>query len=49
MSIYEFMPLAGDPTPEQIAQIQQENFEKEMAEARIMYDQTMKAVRNGRV
>lgn len=49
MSIYEFMPLAGDPTPEQIARIQQENLEKEMAEARIIKDEIMKAVRNGGV
>lgn len=49
MSIYEFMPLNGDPTPEQIAQIQQENLEKEMIQARAIKDEIMKAVRNARV
>lgn len=49
MSIYEFMPLEGDPTREQIAQIQQENLEKEMLEARAIHGEIMKAVRNGRV
>lgn len=49
MSIYEFMPLQGDPTPEQIQRIQQEDFEKEMAKARVMKDEIMKAVRNGGV
>lgn len=49
MSVYEFMPLPGDPSPEEIKRIEQENFDKEMAETRKMYDETMKAFRNGRV
>lgn len=41
MTMYEFMPLDGDPTPEEILKIQQENFEKEMIQARKMKDEIM--------
>lgn len=33
LSIYNFMPLDGDPTPAEIARIQQENLEIENAKA----------------
>lgn len=49
MSVYEFMPLEGDPTPEEIERMEKENLEKEMKAARKMYDETMKAVTNARV
>lgn len=41
-SIYEFMPLPGDPTPEEIAAIEQANLEKEMQEAKIEYERVKK-------
>lgn len=33
MSVYEFMPLEGDPTAEEMEQQEKERLEKEMAEA----------------
>jgi hypothetical protein len=35
MTVYEFWPLDGDPTPEEMAQEQQERLEKESKEAAI--------------
>jgi hypothetical protein len=50
MTIYDFMPLEGDPTPEQIAAAQQENFEQEMIQARKAKEAVMTAFNNyGRV
>lgn len=50
LSIYDFMPLEGDPTPEEIARIQQENLEKEMAQAKIDREKVLTTFRNyGRV
>ncbi len=50
MSIYDFMPIPGDPTPEQIVIIQQENLEKEMIEAKKVKDAVLSAFNNyGRV
>jgi hypothetical protein len=34
LTIYEFMPLPGDPTPEEIEQQEKEQQEQQMAEAR---------------
>jgi hypothetical protein len=35
MTVYEFWPLDGDPTPEEMAQEQRERLEKESKEAAI--------------
>lgn len=51
MTVYEFWPLDGDPTPDEINEEQQERLEKEMqaaAEARERIIKKFKQ-RNGRV
>lgn len=51
MTVYEFWPLDGDPTPDEISEEQQERLEREMkaaAEARERIIKKFKE-RNGRI
>jgi hypothetical protein len=49
MTAYEFWPLDGDPTPEEMAQEQQERLQKESKEAAIARERILKKFkqRNG--
>jgi len=42
MSAYEFWPLEGDPTPDEIKQEQQERLERESVEAQAARERILK-------
>lgn len=41
MTAYEFMPMEGDPTPQEIRQEQQERLERETEAAKIRRDEIL--------
>lgn len=51
MTVYEFWPLDGDPTEEEITQEQKERLERETQEAQVTRDRILTKFkqRNGRV
>jgi hypothetical protein len=50
MTIFDFMPLSGDPSEEERKKIEKENFENKMIEARKQRDEILNRFANyGRV
>jgi hypothetical protein len=50
MTIFDFMPLGGDPSEEERKKIEQENFEQKMIEARKQRERILNRFANyGRV
>lgn len=51
MTVYEFWPMDGDPTPAEISEEQQQRFEREMQAAAEARERILKKFkqRNGRV
>lgn len=48
-TVYEFMPVDGDPSPEELEAIENANLEKEMQKARVEYDRVKKEFQQWRV